>query len=79
MTEGLTPVVGEAVTVPVLEVVVEEQVGTGVRQNQLLLVGEVVRLPSSHVISLRCQKRALQLSLPIPAQVVSCQNLFVVS
>jgi hypothetical protein len=60
--EGLALVVGEAVTVPVLEVVVEEQVPTGVHQNQLLLVGELVcPSPSSHDVSLTCQKRALQL------------------
>jgi hypothetical protein len=41
--EVLAPEVGEAVTVPVLEAVVEEQVEIGVHQSQLPLVGEVVR------------------------------------
>jgi len=61
--EGLAPEV-KGVTVPVLEVVVEEeeQVGTGVRPNQQPPDGEVVRPTlSSHVISLTCQKRVLQL------------------
>ena len=65
MIEVLAPVVVEEATVPVpVELVVEEeeQVGTGVRPNQQLPGGEAVSpLPSSHVISLTCQKRVLQL------------------
>jgi hypothetical protein len=46
--EPPTPVVGEVVTVPVLEVVVVEQVLTGVHQSQQLPDGEEVR-PSYHL------------------------------
>ena len=61
-TEGLAPEVGEEVMVPALEVLVEEQVETGVRPSQLLPDGEAVRpSPSSHDVLLTKQNKALQL------------------